>query len=76
MVIVALGAGASAVGQVLLDHQRGLNQIAGVVVIFMGLAMAGLVTPQLLTVLATTAALVGIWVGLDQGCSQPVCCRG
>lgn len=47
LVFVALGAGASAVGQVLLEHQRGLNQIAGAVVIVMGLAMAGVVTPRL-----------------------------
>jgi cytochrome c-type biogenesis protein len=47
VVFVALGAGASAIGQVLLDHQRGLNQIAGAVVIVMGLAMAGVVTPRL-----------------------------
>ncbi len=45
VVFVALGAGASAVGQLLNEHQVGLNQIAGVVVIVMGLAMAGLVTP-------------------------------
>ncbi|HSH23133.1 MAG TPA: cytochrome c biogenesis protein CcdA [Acidimicrobiales bacterium] len=48
VVFVALGAGASAVGQVLLDHQRGLNQIAGAVVIAMGLALAGVVSPRLL----------------------------
>ena len=47
VVFVALGAGASAIGQVLLEHQRGLNQIAGAVVIVMGLAMAGLVTPRI-----------------------------
>ncbi|HEX2701567.1 MAG TPA: cytochrome c biogenesis protein CcdA [Acidimicrobiales bacterium] len=46
LVFVALGAGASAVGQVLLDHQRGLNQIAGAVVVVMGLAMAGVVRPK------------------------------
>lgn len=48
LVFVALGAGASAVGQLLLDHQRGLNQIAGTIVVAMGLAMAGVITPQLL----------------------------
>ncbi len=47
LVFVALGAGASAIGQVLNEHQRGLNQIAGAVVIVMGLAMAGVVTPRL-----------------------------
>ena len=45
VVFVALGATASVVGRLLFDHQRGLNQIAGAVVIVMGLAMAGLVTP-------------------------------
>ena len=48
VVFVALGAAASAVGQLLIDHQRGLNQIAGAVVIVMGLAMAGVVTPAFL----------------------------
>jgi cytochrome c-type biogenesis protein len=48
VVFVALGAAASAVGQLLIDHQRGLNQIAGTVVIVMGLAMAGVVTPAFL----------------------------
>lgn len=47
VVFVALGAGASAIGQLLLAHQRGLNQVAGAVVIVMGLAMAGIVTPRL-----------------------------
>ena len=47
VVFVALGAGASAIGQTLLEHQRGLNQIAGAVVIVMGLAMAGFVTPRI-----------------------------
>ena len=48
MVFVSLGAGASAIGQVLLDHQLGLNKVAGTVVFVMGLAMAGVVTPQVL----------------------------
>jgi cytochrome c-type biogenesis protein len=48
VVFVSLGAGASAIGQLLLDHQRGLNQIAGAVVIVMGLNMAGVVAPRLL----------------------------
>ena len=48
VVFVALGASASAVGQRLFDHQRGLNQIAGAVVIVMGLVMAGVVTPQVM----------------------------
>ena len=48
VVFVALGASASAVGQRLFAHQRGLNQIAGVVVIVMGLVMAGVVTPRVM----------------------------
>lgn len=48
VVFVALGATASAIGQVLLDHQLGLNKVAGAVVIVMGLAMAGVVTPRVL----------------------------
>lgn len=45
LVFVALGAGASAIGQVLRSHQLGLNKVAGAVVIVMGLAMAGIVAP-------------------------------
>lgn len=46
-VFVALGAGASAIGRVLLDHHLGLNKVAGAVVFVMGLAMAGVIAPQL-----------------------------
>jgi cytochrome c-type biogenesis protein len=45
VVFTLLGAGASAVGQVLLRHQQGLNQVAGVVTIAMGLFIAGLLVP-------------------------------
>ncbi len=48
VVFVALGAGASAVGRTLLDHQRGLNQIAGVLVIAMGVVVAGLLSPAVM----------------------------
>jgi cytochrome c-type biogenesis protein len=48
VVFVALGASASAVGQTLTDHQRGLNQVAGVVVIVMGVVLAGVVSPTML----------------------------
>ena len=48
VVFVALGAAASSVGETLLEHQRGLNQIAGVVVILMGIVVAGLLTPAVL----------------------------
>src|SRR5881396_2033288 len=44
LVFVALGATASAVANVLSEHQRGLNQIAGVVIIVMGLFLAGLMS--------------------------------
>jgi cytochrome c-type biogenesis protein len=45
VVFVALGATASALGSFLLDHQRTLNTVAGIVIIVMGLAMAGVMTP-------------------------------
>ena len=45
VVFPALGAGASAVGQTLLRHQQGLNQVAGVLTIVMGLFIAGVVAP-------------------------------
>ena len=48
VVFVALGAAASGIGKTLLDHQQGLNQIAGVVVIVMGFVIAGLLTPAML----------------------------
>lgn len=46
-VFVSLGATASAIGRALGDHQLGLDRIAGVVVIVMGLAMAGVMAPRL-----------------------------
>jgi cytochrome c-type biogenesis protein len=48
LVFTALGAGASALGEVLNDHQNGLNQIAGVLVVIMGLFLAGVVSPRVL----------------------------
>jgi cytochrome c-type biogenesis protein len=48
VVFVALGASASAVGELLTDHKRGLNQITGVIVIVMGLYLAGVASPRLL----------------------------
>ena len=47
VVFVAFGATATVIGQAMQEHQVGLNRIAGVVVIAMGLVMAGLVTPSL-----------------------------
>ena len=48
VVFVAFGATATVIGRQMQEHQRGLNQIAGVVVIVMGLAMAGLLRPAVL----------------------------
>jgi cytochrome c-type biogenesis protein len=48
VVFVALGAGSSAVGQSLLAHKRGLTQASGIVVIAMGLFLAGVVAPGML----------------------------
>jgi cytochrome c-type biogenesis protein len=45
VVFTLLGAGASAIGQTLLRHQQGLNQVAGVVTIVMGLFIAGVLVP-------------------------------
>lgn len=47
-VFVALGAGASTVGRLLGDHQRGLEQAAGALVVVMGLVIAGVVSPAAL----------------------------
>ena len=48
VVFVALGASASALGQLLLEHKRVLEQVAGVLVIAMGLFLAGVIAPGLL----------------------------
>lgn len=47
-VFTALGAGASAFGQTLLRHRLGLNQAAGILIIAMGLFLAGVVAPGFL----------------------------
>ena len=46
VVFTALGAGASAIGQSLLRHQQGLNQVAGTLTIVMGLVIAGVLVPK------------------------------
>jgi cytochrome c-type biogenesis protein len=48
LIFVLLGATATAVGDVLQHHQRLLNQVAGVLIIVMGLFLAGLVSPRAL----------------------------
>ena len=48
VVFTALGASATALGELLVEHQVGLNRVAGIVVIVMGLFLAGLVSPRLL----------------------------
>jgi cytochrome c-type biogenesis protein len=48
IVFVALGATASAVGDVLFDHKQVLNRVMGVIVIAMGLFLAGVASPRLL----------------------------
>ena len=48
VVFTALGAGASAVGRALLGHQRALDVAAGVLVVVLGLFLAGVGTPRLL----------------------------
>jgi cytochrome c-type biogenesis protein len=50
LVFVALGAGASALGSLLNDHRQVLDRVAGIVVIVMGLFLAGFVSPQFLVV--------------------------
>jgi len=48
LVFVGLGLGASAIGQSLQDHQRGLQEFSGVVVIVLGLFLAGIWSPRAL----------------------------
>ncbi|HXX90266.1 MAG TPA: cytochrome c biogenesis protein CcdA [Acidimicrobiales bacterium] len=47
LVFTALGAAASGVGRLLLDHQRGLEVAAGIVVVALGAWLAGLGAPRL-----------------------------
>lgn len=44
-VFTALGAGASTLGSFLFQHQIGLRRVSGVLIVLMGLALAGLVRP-------------------------------
>jgi cytochrome c-type biogenesis protein len=48
VVFTALGATATALGRALVENQTTLNRVAGVVVIAMGLFLAGLFSPRLL----------------------------
>ncbi len=48
VVFVALGAGASAVGSALREHQRTLETVAGALIVVMGVFLAGLWTPMTL----------------------------
>ena len=48
LVFMALGASASALGAAMQAHKRVLDQISGVIVILMGLILAGVVTPAFL----------------------------
>ena len=48
LVFVALGAAASSIGTTLRDHQRGLEQVSGVLIIVMGLFLAGFISPRVL----------------------------
>ena len=50
LVFVALGATASALGSLLQDYRQVLDRAAGIVVIVMGLFLAGVVSPKLLVV--------------------------
>jgi cytochrome c-type biogenesis protein len=50
VVFTALGAGASSIGRLLLDHQRTFDIGAGVVVAVLGLWLAGVGTPRLFMV--------------------------
>jgi len=48
LVFVAYGAAASALGSTLAEHRRALGQVAGAVVIVMGLVVAGVLRPAML----------------------------
>jgi cytochrome c-type biogenesis protein len=48
VVFAAFEAGASTLGHALQNHQKGLSQVAGVLIIVMGLIFAGLIRPAFL----------------------------
>jgi len=63
-VFVALGAAASGLGQTLREHQRTLEQVAGVLVMVMGVFLAGFVSPRFLMVerrMHVSPSEVGAW---------------
>jgi cytochrome c-type biogenesis protein len=63
-VFVALGAAASGLGQALREHQRALEQVAGAVVMAMGVFLAGFVSPRFLMMerrLHVSPSEVGAW---------------
>src|SRR5438552_9658269 len=47
LVFVALGATASTIGDALAQHRRLLDEVAGVLIIAMGVFLAGFVSPRL-----------------------------
>jgi cytochrome c-type biogenesis protein len=63
-VFVALGAAASGLGQTLREHQRTFEQVAGALVMTMGVFLAGFVSPRFLLVerrLHVSPSEVGAW---------------
>lgn len=70
LVFTALGAAASSLGSLLLEHQVGLNRVAGVLVIAMGLFLAGLVSPRVLQAerrLHVSPSRLGVWAAPVMG---------
>ena len=64
LVFVALGATASTVGTALQHHRRVLDEIAGVLIIAMGVFLAGFVSPRLLMVerrMHVSPSALGSW---------------
>jgi cytochrome c-type biogenesis protein len=64
VVFVALGASASELGRVLLEHQRAFDEVSGIVIIVMGLFLAGAISPRLLMVerrFHVTPGTLGPW---------------
>ncbi|MHB1502376.1 MAG: cytochrome c biogenesis CcdA family protein [Acidimicrobiales bacterium] len=70
IVFTVLGAAASGLGGILLHHERGLDEVAGALVVLMGVWLAGLGTPRFFLRerrFQARPSLLGAWAPLVMG---------